>query len=108
MAWSVCAFCELSFTSTSAFDAHRAGPIGTRRCLTLAELQAKGWRQNGKGWWTPADAMSDERLAARKSRGSVPATGAGEAPALALEPSQTAKRVLGHSGAPSPDSGRPA
>jgi hypothetical protein len=69
---SHCKNCGLTFTSVAAFDAHRTGSYGepiyqvsrtgrsrwvightppTRRCLTVAEIQAQGMTQNAKGWW---------------------------------------------------------
>lgn len=53
-----CTACGDYFNSTSTFDRHRAGsfaPPGVwhhqRRCLTSAELVAKGWRRNVRGFW---------------------------------------------------------
>lgn len=54
---SECVGCELEFPSVRAFDAHRVGKQGVndgperRRCLTIPEMAAKGWRQNARGWW---------------------------------------------------------
>src|SRR5260370_34657255 len=75
---SHCSASGLTFHSVSAFDAHRAGSYGepiyqgsrtgksrkvightppTRRCLTVAEIQAVGMTQNAKGcWMLPAPA----------------------------------------------------
>lgn len=46
-----CPTCHLSFASQTGFDKHRVGQfenrttgkVNTRRCLTPAELTAKGW-----------------------------------------------------------------
>src|SRR3546814_2559523 len=53
-----CAACGLHFTSAREFDRHRIGRYaelgqwqGARRCLTVAELQARGWRTNARGFW---------------------------------------------------------
>src|SRR3546814_13315230 len=53
-----CAACGLHFTSAREFDRHRIGRYaalgqwqGARRCLTVAELQARGWRTNEGGFW---------------------------------------------------------
>src|SRR3546814_17994741 len=53
-----CAACGLHFTSAREFDRHRIGRYaelgqwqGARRCLTVAELQARGWRTNERGFW---------------------------------------------------------
>ncbi len=69
---SHCRACGLTFHSVTAFDAHRTGSYGepiyqlsstgksrkvvghtpaTRRCMTVAEIQALGMTQNAKGWW---------------------------------------------------------
>jgi len=50
---SKCATCGLHFTSTSSFDDHRTGKIGTssRRCLSTDELSAKGFEPNALGFW---------------------------------------------------------
>jgi hypothetical protein len=67
-----CSACSAIFTCVSAFDMHRVGSFGepiytasrsgksrqvsghtphTRRCLTEAEMLAKGMARNDKGWW---------------------------------------------------------
>lgn len=53
-----CVACGMFFTSRREFDRHRTGDYarpgewqGNRRCLTLAELLAKGWRTNERGLW---------------------------------------------------------
>ena len=53
-----CGGCGLYFTSTSAFDKHRTGRYantgewqGTRRCLTTAEMDAKGMALRTDGVW---------------------------------------------------------
>ena len=69
---SVCSSCHETFTCVSAFDRHRVGSFGVpiyavsqsgksrrvishtpheRRCLTEAEMLAKGMARNDKGWW---------------------------------------------------------
>lgn len=41
-----CAACHQTLGGTALGDAHRVGPHdGDRRCLTTAEMKAKGWRQ---------------------------------------------------------------
>lgn len=49
----LCGECGEYFNSVSAFDKHRTGNYsdGTRRCLTQAELTAKGWAHNARGLW---------------------------------------------------------
>lgn len=50
-----CAACGLYFKSASGFDRHRHGKYtldpNTRHCLTVAELQSKGWTLNPAGVW---------------------------------------------------------
>jgi cytochrome c-type biogenesis protein CcmH/NrfG len=63
---SQCATCGLTYGSVAAFDTRRTGSYGEpisqgrkllgapksqRRCLTVAEIQARGMRQNARGWW---------------------------------------------------------
>ena len=53
----LCPTCREKFNSTAAFDAHRTGtydltaPHYGRRCLTVAEMVAKGMAKNPKGFW---------------------------------------------------------
>jgi hypothetical protein len=52
-----CSGCGEHFNSASAFDRHRTGTYGTsrhsgtRRCLTVPEMQARGWLKNGAEFW---------------------------------------------------------
>lgn len=53
-----CQGCGCYFNSTHAFDKHRVGewgsqknPRANRRCLTEAEMLARGMVQNARGWW---------------------------------------------------------
>lgn len=46
-----CGACGHYFNSTYAFDKHRTGDWTTRRCLTAAEMQAKGMVISATGWW---------------------------------------------------------
>lgn len=57
-----CPTCGEYFASARGFDRHRIGPYakpgewqGTRRCLTLAELQARGWERNPRGFLLTPD-----------------------------------------------------
>lgn len=56
----MCRGCGEYFNSTTVFDRHRVGPFApinrpnTRRCLTAAEMTAKGWLLNGAGFWITA------------------------------------------------------
>jgi hypothetical protein len=51
-----CPSCGAFFNSTGAFDAHRTrvdpAEQFPRRCLTLAEMRAKGMQQRGSFWIT--------------------------------------------------------
>lgn len=53
-----CVVCGVYFTSAREFDRHRIDAYavpsqwqGNRRCLTLAELDARDWRMNERGFW---------------------------------------------------------
>jgi len=47
-----CQGCKEYFNSTFAFDKHRTGEHGKdRRCLTTAEMTAKGMDKNAAGFW---------------------------------------------------------
>ena len=50
-----CESCEKGFRSLSAFDMHRTGEYRrrnhTRRCLSTAEMQARGMRLADNGAW---------------------------------------------------------
>lgn len=63
-----CAGCGEYFTRTSSFDKHRTGRhanpgewLGTRRCLTPEEMEAKGMSHNADGVWSgsPRKAEAD-------------------------------------------------
>lgn len=52
-----CAGCGQLFTSVREFDRHRIGKhakpgeyTGSRRCLSLAELLARDWQMDGRGY----------------------------------------------------------
>ena len=58
-----CGACGLDFGSLTAFDKHRVGrhePL-ERRCLTLEELEQKGFVQNHYGRWTLAASIERGR-----------------------------------------------
>ena len=47
-----CAGCGELFNSTHAFEKHRVGDHGIdRRCLTVAEMDAKRMVKGGDGFW---------------------------------------------------------
>lgn len=80
-----CGACGQFFSSVREFDRHRVGSYGehahdpgTRRCLTVAELDARGWRIDARGFRMqsrPQRAPAGEQ-ALRVTR---PATGVPEA-----------------------------
>lgn len=49
-----CRTCGAWFNSTRAFDKHRKGPYGNRRCLSADEMAAIGMALNAGGWWVTA------------------------------------------------------
>lgn len=66
-----CGPCGEDFITTAAFDAHRVGthdytysegacmePMREdgRRCLSIREMQARGWQRDAKGRWSTARA----------------------------------------------------
>jgi hypothetical protein len=46
-----CAACGEYFNRERVFDRHRIGEPGNRRCLTAAEMTARGWNRNAAGFW---------------------------------------------------------
>ena len=46
-----CPACGLYFGGVSAFDDHRVGVAGDRRCLSQPEMSEKGMRQDQRGYW---------------------------------------------------------
>jgi hypothetical protein len=60
--WCECFACGQGFGGMTLFDGHRTGDQGARRCLTAAEMRARGWTQDPRGLWRDL------------SRGSAPAT----------------------------------
>jgi hypothetical protein len=65
-----CTGCGEFFNSATTFDGHRVGAYApknrpnTRRCLAVAEMQAKGWLLNGAGFW-----ISETRSGRQQRRG---------------------------------------
>jgi len=73
-----CPACRDFFNSTSTFDRHRTGHYAnenSRRCLTAAELTARGWSRNALGFWIER-AMHREAATTRTEplRAPAPAT----------------------------------
>jgi hypothetical protein len=48
-----CTACGEYFNSARTFDRHRVGRFAPlqRRCLTVTEMEAKGWVRNAAGYW---------------------------------------------------------
>lgn len=91
MGKNICSGCDLTFGSVGAFNAHRVGGYGdpiykqsptgksqdivgytpsTRRCLTIEEMVAQGFKQEKHGWWVidTMDEAAHARLKARKQK----------------------------------------
>lgn len=49
---SLCRSCGQYFNGVEGFDQHRVGGGSARRCLTPAELAAKGWVLRADGFWS--------------------------------------------------------
>jgi hypothetical protein len=52
--WCGCVGCGQGFGGVTLFDQHRRdtnNPDAPRRCLTPAEMEAKGWRGDRRGLW---------------------------------------------------------
>jgi hypothetical protein len=58
---NLCRTCGEDFGSVTAFDAHHVGKhaylfspdrLNGRRCLTPAEMRARGFTKNGRGRWS--------------------------------------------------------
>ena len=61
-----CPSCLEYFNSNTGFDSHRTGSHTNfkRRCLTVAEIEAKGMKLNPQGFWTfPVSEKDAERMA---------------------------------------------
>ena len=79
-----CTACGECFNGTQPFDKHRVGSFakpgewqGTRRCLTVAEMEAAGFQRNAAGFWC-------ERATKPHARPRAPVFSAPRAP-LALQ-----------------------
>lgn len=50
-----CPTCGHCFNSDTGFDRHRVGrhddDAKPRRCLSVPEMEAKGYSRNARGWW---------------------------------------------------------
>jgi len=70
---NLCRTCDQDFTSVRLFDAHRVGAYGPgdykgdledwspeqgRRCLSIEEMEERGWAQNERDrWFDPAEVV---------------------------------------------------
>ena len=71
-----CCACGETFSRLRAFDRHRVGQCakpgvwrGSRRCLTPAEMKAKGWQRNAAGDWIMEPLDDAGRTRTRRSDG---------------------------------------
>ena len=74
-----CAACEEYFNSTHAFTKHRVGSFepDTRRCLTVAEMEAKTFSKTQDYFWLCPVALEDRKrlnCIRAKSKKPVPIT----------------------------------
>ena len=76
-----CGGCGELFNSTSIFDLHRTGTYakpgemrGNRRCMTPAEMTARGYSHNAAGFWI-REARQARTAHAQGPRMTLPATG---------------------------------
>lgn len=49
-----CPTCGKFFNSTAAFEKHRVGEVGGRRCRTTEEMLSIGMALNSTDWWVTA------------------------------------------------------
>lgn len=69
-----CCACGEYFGNVVVFDRHRVGRHGVdRRCLSVDEMSAMGWEQNGRGFWL-RHRLGAGRVAIFRASGSAPAT----------------------------------
>jgi hypothetical protein len=73
---NTCDVCKEFFNSVHAFDKHRIGKAGARRCLSADEMRAKGFAVNATGHW-----ITEPR---RDNRAGATACSAGDA--IGVEP----------------------
>jgi hypothetical protein len=79
---NLCRDCGQDFAGVSYFDQHRVGTHqytysqgaamdppreDGRRCLSIAEMEAKGWRRNARGRWADPEAVERLREAHRSA-----------------------------------------
>jgi hypothetical protein len=58
-----CAGCGYDFTSVKLFDRHRVGrhEPDERRCLTVDEMEQKGWQFDSRSRWSDPARTADVR-----------------------------------------------
>lgn len=87
-----CPTCGAYFSRVRAFDRHRVGTIGIdRRCLTEAEMIARGWQRNAAGYWIIAtlDSAGKRRFAASKGAPATTPAGRRRTPARGRNPARS-------------------
>lgn len=65
-----CSACGEFFNSTFAFDKHRLGDYGMRRCRTPDVMEAIGMSRNVKGLWVTSK-YADSAIAQARSSGDL-------------------------------------
>jgi hypothetical protein len=80
---NLCRSCNQDFNSVDLFERHRVGthqytysegiamtPMREdgRRCLSVDEMQAKGWEPNERGYWIDPEKVADARARLGKGR----------------------------------------
>jgi len=66
-----CCGCGEYFNGERGFDRHRIGEFGiNRRCLTVAEMIARGWYRNAAGFWAMTRLDSAGRARIRPAQAS--------------------------------------
>ncbi len=90
-----CPACGEHFNGTAGFDFHRVGEHGVnRRCLTVAEMTAKGYGRNTAGFWVTD---SHAQRAARRTAGGVSgARAADPVPTASVSAHAAALHEAGH------------
>ncbi|GAB3749716.1 FDXHR family putative zinc-binding protein [Lysobacter olei] len=102
-----CTACGELFNRTRVFDRHRVGEYAkrgewahSRRCLTPAEMQARGWRRNAAGFWVmdALDAAGQARTRGDAGRSATPAPDKPARKAVTVYPAPCGVRRGTHGG----------
>lgn len=65
-----CCGCGEDFNGERGFDRHRVGVHGVnRRCLSVAEMIARGWYRNAGGFWAMTQMDSARRARISREQG---------------------------------------